>query len=61
MLQRSRPSVPTTTVRRGMSRPLRATAVSAARWMPPQQGTSIRATVTLLTSLAARMAASFSV
>ena len=55
------PSMEITATRRGMSFPLAATAASAERWMPPQQGTSIRATVTLRMSFWARMAESFSV
>ena len=56
---RMRPSVVMVTTRQGRSLPLAAMARRAACSMPPQQGTSMRATVTLLTSLPARMAASF--
>ena len=47
-----RPSAERTTTCKGMAFSLPATACWTARWMPPQQGTSIRTTVTLRMSLA---------
>ena len=49
------------TTSKGMSLPDWAQASAAARSRPPQQGTSMRATVTEVMSLAAMMAASLSV
>lgn len=49
-----RPSAERTTTCKGMAFSLPATACWTARWMPPQQGTSIRTTVTLRMSLASR-------
>lgn len=56
----SLPSRAIVTMVSGMSRPHDATARCAAWARPPQQGTSMRASVTLRTSLARRMAPSFS-
>ena len=55
------PSVERVTTRQGRNLPLFCRAVTAARWMPPQQGTSMRTTVRLLMSFWDRMAVSFSV
>ena len=49
-----RPSAERTTTCKGMAFSLPATACWTARWMPLQQGTSIRTTVTLRMSLASR-------
>ncbi len=56
---RSSPSMPTTTSRIGIAFPDATTAWRAAMAIPPQQGTSMRATVTLRTSERARISASF--
>ena len=56
-----RPSVVIVTTRQGRRLPLSSIARFAARSIPPQQGTSMRAIVTLRTSFCARIAASFSV
>ena len=54
------PSVETVTTCQGINFPLFCKAVLAAFSSPPQQGTSIRTTVTLLMSLLPIIAASFS-
>ena len=54
------PSVEIVTTCQGMNFPLACSARLTALSMPPQQGTSMRTTLTLLTSLRAMMAVSFS-
>ena len=54
------PSREIVTTCQGMNLPLPLRAVSAARCSPPQQGTSMRTMVTLLTSLSRMIAVSFS-
>ena len=57
----SRPSVETVTTRHGMNFPLCWSALFTAFSIPPQHGTSMRTTVTLLMSFSAMIWASFSV
>ena len=54
------PSVFTVTTCQGINFPLACRARFAAFSMPPQQGTSMRTTVTLFISFSERMAVSFS-
>ena len=56
----SLPSSVTVTTCHGMNFPLFFRAVTAARSNPPQQGTSMRTTVTLLTSFSLMISVSFS-
>ena len=56
----SRPSTVTVTTCHGMNFPLCWSAFFAASSSPPQQGTSIRTTVTLLMSLLRMISVSFS-
>ena len=60
--QRSRilPSTENVTTCQGIILPLFCRAVTTARYSPPQQGTSIRRTVTLLMSFWRRIWVSFS-
>lgn len=58
---RIRPSVEMVTTCQGMNFPLFFSAVTAARSMPPQQGTSMRTTVRALMSFRVRISVSFSV
>ena len=55
------PSTETVTTCHGMNLPLARSAAFAAASSPPQQGTSIRMTVRLATSLSRRISVSFSV
>ena len=57
----SRPSVETVTTRHGMNFPLCWSALFTAFSIPPQHGTSMRTTATLLMSFSAMIWASFSV
>ena len=57
---RMRPSVETVTTCHGRNLPLFCRAVRTACSMPPQQGTSMRTTVTLLISFCRMIAVSFS-
>ena len=57
---RIRPSTEKVTTFQGMNLPLFLRAVTAACSRPPQQGTSIRRTVTLLMSLLRMISVSFS-
>ena len=52
------PSVDRVITWKGMALPLCSRAVAAARWMPPQQGTSMRTTVRLRMSLRRRISVS---
>ena len=53
------PSTDSVTTRQGRSFPLRSSARLTANSSPPQQGTSMRVTVTERTSFSERMASSF--
>ena len=55
-----RPSRVMVTTCHGIKRPLLLSAVSVMTWRPPQQGTSMRTTVTLLMPLSAMICVSFS-
>ena len=55
------PSTETVTTCHGMNLPLARSAAFAAASSPPQQGTSMRMTVRLVTSLSRRISVSFSV
>ena len=55
------PSTETVTTCHGMNLPLARSAAFAAASSPPQQGTSMRMTVRLATSLSRRISVSFSV
>ena len=57
---RMRPSLEMVTTCQGIILPLAWSAFYTASSMPPQQGTSMRTTVTLFTSLRIRISVSFS-